>query len=266
MVRLEVNEMTTKNSLKFSAADWCFASRAGVGPEEYYAKLKELGFDAVEMVDPARRSAAKAAGLKILNLSGPGMAEGLNRLEHHKELLPKIKDCIEEAASEGIGAVIVFSGNRKGQFDCEGLLNCRTGLESVLPLAEAKGVEIHFEAFNIYDHVDYQADSSKYIFSLAKALKSPAFKALFDIYHMEMMGEVCAQVIPSAIAQIGHLHIAEAKTRTMPLAGGAIDYESIVKAALKAGYSRHWGMEFLPKGDVFAELKASKALFESYTK
>lgn len=258
--------MTAKNSMKFSAADWCFASKSGVGPDEYYGKLKALGFDAVEMVEPARRASAKAAGLKVLNLSGPGMADGLNRLENHKELLPKIKDSIEEAAAEAIGAVIVFSGNRKGQFDTEGLLNCRKGLEAVLPLAESKGVEIHFECFNVYDHVDYQADSSKYFLSLAKALKSPAFKGLYDIYHMEMMGEDAAAVIPGALGAIGHLHIAEAKTRTMPLAGGAIDYKPIVKAALKAGYSRHWGLEFLPKGDVFAELKASKALLEDFSK
>lgn len=35
-----------------------------------------------------RREAARAAGLKLLNLSGPGMTEGLNRIEHHASLLP----------------------------------------------------------------------------------------------------------------------------------------------------------------------------------
>jgi len=248
------------NAMKFSAADWCFAGKAGVEAEEYYEKLKQIGFDAVEMVEPARRAAAKAAGLKVLNLSGPGMTCGLNRLENHKELLPKIKDSIAEAAAEGIEAVIVFSGNRKGQFDSEGLRNCRAGIEAILPEAEAKGVEIQLEALNVYDHEDYQADSSRYMFSLVKAVKSPNFKALFDIYHLEMMGEDAAEAIAANVRSIGHLHLAEAKTRTMPLADGAIDYKRIVRATLDAGYSRHWGMEFIPCGDVFEELKASIAL------
>jgi hydroxypyruvate isomerase len=225
-----------------------------------------MGYSAVEMVDAARRAAARAAGLEILNISGLGKTEGLNRKEHHKELVPKIKACLEEAAGSGVGAVIAFSGSRKGQPDCEGLRNCRAALEEILPLAEAKSVEIHFEGLNIYDHEDYQADSPRYMFSLARALKSPSFKILFDIYHMEMMGEDCSGVLGSAanIPMVGHLHIAEAKTRTMPVARGAIDYARIVKAAVKAGYSRYWGMEFIPKGDVMAELAASKKLFESF--
>ncbi len=254
-----------RRSMKFSAADWCFAGKAGCGPEEYYAKLKGLGFSAVEMVEPSRRAAAKAAGLEILNLSGPGMADGLNRKENHKELVPKIKDCIEEAASCSIGAVILFSGSRKGQPDCEGLRNCRAALEELLPLAASRKVELHFEGFNVYNHEDYQADSSRYMFSLAKSLKSPFFKVLFDIYHMEMMGEDCASVLasPSNVAMVGHLHIAEAKTRTAPVPDGAIDYPRVVKAALKAGYSRFFGLEFIPQGDVFAELAAAKALLQA---
>ncbi len=252
-----------KLQMKFSVPDWCFFAAAKRSPEDYYGELKSLGFDAVEMVDPSRYAAAKAAGLKILNLSGPGMTEGLNRIEHHKELIPKIETCVEEAAANEIGAVIVFSGNRRGQFDSEGLLNCRKALERILPLAEAKGVEIHMEAFNVYDHVDYQADSSRYMFGLAKALKSKAFKALFDIYHMEMMGEDAVGVIPAFLPSIGHLHVAEARTRAMPVADGFIDYRRIVKAAIAAGYSRHWGLEFLPEGDVFAELKSAKELLSS---
>jgi hydroxypyruvate isomerase len=255
---------TSNTIMKFSAPDWCFAAKAGCDAAEYYSRLKEIGYDTVEMVTPARRASAMAVGLEILNLAGPGMTEGLNRKEHHAALIPQLREAVEEAAATGVKAVIVFSGNRAGQFDSEGLCNCRTGLDAVIPLAEARGVELHLEAFNIYDHADYQADSLRYLFSLVRAVNSPVFKALLDIYHMEMMGEDCASAIPSHLPLVGHLHVAAARTRTVPEAGGGIDYARIVKAAVKAGYAGHWGMEFLPRGEVFAELAQARTLFLKY--
>jgi len=255
---------TPTTAMKFSAPDWCFAAQAGCEAAEYYGRLREIGYDAVEMVEPARRAAAAAAGLKILNLAGPGMTVGLNRQENHPTLIPQIKAAIEEAAATGAKAVIVFSGNRAGQFDSAGQCNCRIGLDAVIPLAAARGVELHFEALNSYDHADYQADSLRYLFSLVKAVNSPVFKALLDIYHMEMMGDDCASAIPSFLPLLGHLHVAAIRTRTVPEAGGYIDYAWIVKAAVKAGYAGYWGMEFLPTGDVFAELAQARTLFLNY--
>jgi DNA polymerase-4 len=52
--------------------------------------------------------------LRILNMAGPGMTRGLNRREHHAELLPAIRDAIAHAAAHNIPMVIVFSGNRDG--------------------------------------------------------------------------------------------------------------------------------------------------------
>ena len=60
--------------MRLSAPDWCFV-RDGVDPVGYYRALRELGFSAVEMVDPSRWQAARDAGLAILNLSGPGKTE-----------------------------------------------------------------------------------------------------------------------------------------------------------------------------------------------
>ena len=78
-------------AIKISAPDWCFL-KAGIEPAKHYAKLKTIGYDAVEMVAPENRAAAVAAGLKVLNLSAPGMGKGLNHRENHGELLPAIGD------------------------------------------------------------------------------------------------------------------------------------------------------------------------------
>jgi len=105
----------------------------------YYAAVKSIGFSGVEMVDPSRWAAARAAGLEIVTMTAPGMTKGLNRREHHAELVPQIQDVIAQAAAENIPNVIVFSGNRDGQDDREGLANCRLALEGLADFAGRQG-------------------------------------------------------------------------------------------------------------------------------
>ena len=174
--------------ITLSVPDWCFYPKLG-DPVRYYETLKSLGVDGVEMVDPSRYTAARAAGLEILNLAGPGMARGLNRLEHHAELLPQLRDTFQHAHDHGIPLVIVFSGNRAGQPDEEGIENVRRGLEAVLPDAERLGVILGFEMLNSLDHVDYQADHGRYGFRLVERVNSPLLKLVYDIYHVEKMGD-----------------------------------------------------------------------------
>jgi hydroxypyruvate isomerase len=252
-------------SLKFSVADWCFFDQAGLAPSDFYGRLRDMGYDGVEMVAPERMSAACEAGLRIVNLTTfpDCMPRGLNRPEEHPRLLPRIREAMTEAATRNIGAVIVFSGNRMGQSDEEGLNHCRTALEALMPDAERLGVTLLLEVFNMYDHEDYQADNSRYAFNLARAVNSPRLKVLYDIYHMEMMGERVADVLVRNIDLVGHLHVAEAGNRSCPRPHGAIAYEQIVRAVTAVGYNGYWGMEFHPNGNPFPELDRAKTFFES---
>ena len=249
------------NKIKMSAPDWCFLGRSGMAPEKYYCELRNNGFTAVEMTEQKNRSLARSAGLEILNIGGPGMTKGLNRIENHKEIIPQIRSAIQEAKAEEIPAVIIFSGNREGQADAEGIKNCRTGIEQVIADAEKAGVILLFEMLNSFEHVDYQAYSSQYGFELVSTIKSENFKLLYDIYHMERMGEDAAKDITSNLDMIFHLHTAESPDRTIPLAAGKINYAEIVRKVMKAGYDGFWGMEFIPKGNVLEELKRTARMF-----
>jgi hydroxypyruvate isomerase len=249
------------NKIKMSAPDWCFLGKSGLEPEKYYCELRKMGFTAVEMTEKKNRTLACNAGLEILNMAGPGMTKGLNRIENHKEILPQIRSAIQEAKADKIPAVIIFSGNREGQADVDGLKNCRTGIEQVIGDAEKAGVILLFEMLNSFEHADYQADSSKYGFELVKTIKSKNFKLLYDIYHMERMGEDAAKDISANLDVIAHLHTAESPDRTIPLVAGKINYAEIVSKVRLAGYDGFWGMEFIPKGNVMEELKRTAKMF-----
>jgi hydroxypyruvate isomerase len=254
------------NPIKLSAADWCFYQKLG-DPERYYDIIKNLGIDGAEMVDPSRYAAARSAGLEIVTMSGPGMTVGLNRREHHPELIPQLRDAIQHAGENKIPILIVFSGNRAGQADADGIANCRRGFEAVLPEAERAGVVLGFEMLNTSDHPDYQAERGFFGFELTEAIDSPWFKLVYDIYHMERMGDDSAYDIVEHLPSVAHLHVAESPTRSVPLADGNIRHSQIVPAVVKAGYCGYWGLEYIPgKGDQsqlepLEELRQAIAMF-----
>jgi hydroxypyruvate isomerase len=244
----------------FSATDWSFfpkVSDAG----SYYDRLAGIGYDGVEMVNPLRWEKARAAGLQIVNISGPGMTTGLNRRENHTELLPALREVIATAGANGIPQVIIFSGNRQGQSDREGIMNCRIGIEAVLPDAVRHKVTLAFEMLNTTDHPDYQADHGAYGFELVRQIGSPWLKLVYDIYHMERMGDDSSRDIPANLSAIAHVHVAETPRRSRPCPAGNIDYTKIVRAVTKAGYAGFWGMEFIPDGDPLAELAEARDCF-----
>lgn len=241
---------------KFSITDWSFF-RADFSPEDYYNRLKSLGVSAVEMVPSDRWQVARSSGLQLLNMIGPGMEKGLNRRENHEQLLPEIKQSIDTASAAGIPHVIIFSGNREGQPDDEGIMQCIEGIEAVAPYAEAAGVKLLFEMFNSYDHVDYQADHGTYGFKITRSLQSSSVRVLYDIYHMLRMGDNVLRDMLDNIDVIGHIHVADVPNRTVLMENPTVNYKQIVKEVQAAGYQGYWGLEFLPGDDVFGEIEGA---------
>ena len=250
--------------LKLSAPDWCFF-RKEFKPEEYYRKLREIGYSAVEMAPPERWEALRGAGLELINIGAPGMETGLNNPDNHSSLIPEILNTINLASDNGIPQVIIFSGNRRGIADSAGLENCKLAVEKLLPVAQKKNVTLIFEMFNGFDHKDYQADNSKFGFDLVKSFNSENLKILYDIYHMHRMGENVISDITANLKYIAHLHVAGAPKRNFPDDTQETDYPAITAAVMKAGYNGYWGMEFITQSPL-EELERAAALWKEYCK
>lgn len=249
--------------IKLSAADWCFV-RPEDDPVDYYRKVKELGYLGIEMAAPERWSAVKETGLSLINIIGPGMQDGLNRIKNHARLIDEIGKLLEIAQMQKIDHVIIFSGNRAGQLDMEGLENTISALKQLARKAEATRVTLACEVLNSFDHEDYQADHSAYAFELVKAVSSPFVKVLYDIYHMGRMGENVRRDVLENLEFIHHLHVAGSPKRDFPGEGQEIDYPLLVRDIHRAGYRGYWGQEFIPGEDRFGELKRVADLFQSY--
>lgn len=241
------------SNLKQSAPDWCFYDEE-LGVEKYYARLKDIGYQGVEMLGADHRAAAKQAGLKIINFGAPGMQEGQNNPANHPQLIADTIKTIEEANRDEIEQVIVFSGNSNGQAQEEGIQNCIRAIEQYLPVAEKNGITLVFEMLNSDTHKDYQADNSAYGFAITGHFKSPNLKVIYDIYHMHCMGENVIVDITENLEFIGHLHLAGAPERNCTAFPNEIDYPAIVQAVIAAGYNGFWGQEFCVTTERWDEL------------
>jgi hydroxypyruvate isomerase len=120
----------------------------------------------------------------------------------------------------GIPYVVLFSGNRDGQPDAEGIRNCIAGIEQVVGDAAKAGVTLLFEMLNSFEHPDYQADSFQYGFEVVKRINSPALKVVYDINHMDRMGKDSIRDVPANLNLIAHLHVAESPARTSSATSG----------------------------------------------
>jgi hydroxypyruvate isomerase len=249
----------TQHTLHFSAPDWCFFPE-GTDPDAYYRALQTMGYEAVEMVPRARRAAARAAGLTVLNHAAPGMESGLNNRANHASLIAGIRKTILEAAEDDIPHVIIFSGNRVEGLD-DGFAACAEAIEQVLPDAQKAGRTLIFEMLNSFDHPGYEADHSAFGFDLAAHFDSPNLKVLLDLYHMQRMGEDPAALIRKHVQHIAHLHVAGSPKRDFPGPDQQIDYASCIRAAQAAGYEGFWGMEFIPGNDPMQELARAAETF-----
>ena len=188
----------------------------------------------------------------------------MNCLENHANLIPQIEELIQVAKTNEIEHIVIFSGNRDGQLDEEGLRNVIQAGKQLASAAERAGVTLALEVLNAHDHPDYQADHTAFAIGFARAISSPMVKVLYDIYHMARMGEDVITDMRTNTEYIAHLHVAGSPKRDFPGSQQEIDYEGVIKAAQEAGYSGYWGQEFLPSEDRFVELERVCQLFEQY--
>ncbi len=250
--------------LKQSVPEWCFF-KDGMDPLTVFTRLKAMGYAGLEMIAPARWEAAAKAGLPLVNLAAEGMQEGLNKPANRERLSASLRGSIAAAKARGIPMVIVFSGNRQGQADADGMKSCVEAFRGLAPAAEKEGVTLAFEMLNSIDHVDYMADSSRFGFELARAVGSPRFRVVYDIYHMQRMKEDVLKDILGNLDLICHLHIAGSPRRDFPGIRQEIDYARIVREVNAAGYAGYWGQEFPAAGaDPLNELEAALMLFNRY--
>jgi hydroxypyruvate isomerase len=240
--------------LRQSVARWCFS---GMPLDALCAAGREMGLAGIDLLDEAEWNVPKQYGLEcaIANGFGP-IARGFNRLDQHDALVAAGSAMIPRAAAAGVRRIVVFSGNRGGLSDGEGIANCITGLRRLMPLAEQHGVVLCMEMLNSrVDHKDYHADRTEWAAEVVRGVASPGFRLLYDVYHMQVMeGDVIA-TIRRYHDIIAHYHTAGVPGRNEIDDQQELNYRRIAQVIADTGYTGFVAHEFMPRRDPIASLR-----------
>ena len=142
--------------LNQSVCKWCYS----MSLEELCKHAKTMGIQSVELLGEKEWDVCKQHGLTCAVSNGPsGIVDGWNRIADHDRLVKESERLLPLVAAAKLPNMIVFSGNRRGLSDADGLVNCAQGLKRITKLAEDLGVTIVMELLNSKrDHRDYQCD------------------------------------------------------------------------------------------------------------
>jgi len=215
-----------------------------------------MGLKSIELLDEKEWKVPAKYGLTCAMANGPGpIHKGWNRVEQHDELVKASERMLPLVKDAGLPNMIVFSGNREGISDADGIKNCVAGLKRVTPLAEKLGVTLCLELLNSrVDHHDYQCDRTDWGVEVCKAVGSPRLKLLFDIYHVQIMEGDIIRRIRDNIAFIGHFHTGGVPGRREIDETQELNYRAIAKAIADSGYTGFVAQEFMPSRDPLTSL------------
>ncbi len=244
-----ITKSKLKGNINHSVCRWCYNS---LSLDELCEGAAEIGIKSIDLTTPDEWATLQKYGLTCAMAShkNQSLTEGFNHPEYHDRLIPMYLELVDQAADAGMANVIVFSGNRAGISDEQGLENCAVGLEKVVKRAQQKGVVIVMELLNSkINHKDYQCDHTPWGAALADKIGSPHFKLLYDIYHMQIMEGDIIHTIRDYKDYIAHYHTGGVPGRNEINDTQELNYPAIMQAIVETGYKGYVAQEFIPTYD-----------------
>ncbi len=244
-----------KGNIRHSVSKWCF----GMPLEEFCVECKAMGIEAIDLLDEKDWGVPLKHGMVCSLGNGPtSIGDGMNRLENHDRVVEACERLLPIAAANKVPSVMLFSGNRRGMSDEQGLENCTVGLKRVMPIAEKHGVTILMELLNSkVDHRDYMCDRSPWGVELVNRVGSERFRLLYDIYHMQIMEGDVIRTIRDHHQAFGHYHTAGNPGRNEIDDTQELFYPAICRAIVATGFKGYLAQEFIPRRNPMESLRQS---------
>ena len=238
-----------KGNINHSVCQWTYNF---LPLEELCQVVRKIGFNAIDLIAPKDWPTLQKYGIysSMCYINGKvSLTEGFNDKKFHDQLVKEYLDVIPMMVKAGYKNVICFSGNRNGMDDETGLKNCTDGLKQIMGLAEKNNVMVQMELLNSkVNHKDYMCDKTPWGVELCKAIGSPNFKLLYDIYHMQIDEGDVIRTIRDHHEYFGHYHTGGVPGRHEINETQELYYPAIMKAILQTGFKDYVAQEFIPTG------------------
>jgi hydroxypyruvate isomerase len=160
--------------------------------------------------------------------------DGLDRgVEHARKL-----GCPRIVLGSGIG----FPGMKRPQ-NLQRLIDV---FADAVQRTDDSGVTLVLEPVNTrVDHPGALLDRTADAVAVARAVGSPRFKILYDLYHSVTEGEDPATELANATGFVGYVQIADVPGRGEP-GSGSLDWNAQLSALRSSGYDGPIGLEYFP--------------------
>ena len=144
--------------------------------------------------------------------------------------------------------------------------NCVRALSELAASAIDEDINLLVEPLNTFvDHPGYWLDDAACAFEIIRAVNNPRVRILYDLYHMQAMGQDVQRDIRENLSLTGYFHAADYPGRHEP-GTGDMDYASILRLLDESGYRGTVGFEFSPAGSSEEALRTIHSLVESCVK
>jgi hydroxypyruvate isomerase len=175
---------------------------------------------------------------------------------HLEGFLNDVEEALVWAKKLTVPQVIVLAGNVQPGLSREAqhASMVQAGRRAA-DLAEAAEVTLILEPLNPkIDHEGYFLPDCTAGLAVVKAIDSPRFRLLFDVYHEYVQTDKTIPVIKDCVAFTTMFHVADAPGRHDP-GTGEMPWNEIYRTIGELGYSGYVALEYLPAGDQLASLK-----------
>ena len=246
--------------------------------EERLAKVVEAGYTNIELVGeyskwgPADFDRANAARKKlgIRFDATAGLKNGVANPAQRDALMEELRKALTPMETLDCPAMIVLSGNVvPGMSRAEQHQSCIDTLKKAAALVEGKqidgqSVRLLLECIDPEENPKYYLTSAAEGMEIVRAVNHPQVQFLYDLFHEQIAEGNLLEKLEKNIDVVGLIHVADVPGRHEP-GTGEINYANIYRKLAQLNYKHVVAMEFKPKGEPVAALRAAKEMVAKST-
>jgi hydroxypyruvate isomerase len=265
--------MPSKAQSPFKLSVMLWTLRPKYTAEQAIDLVAGAGYEGFELVDEDKKWSARnvtriRARMKQLGIvcdAMSGIETGFAEAGAAGRLANELTARMTDAERMDCRRIILLSGKRDNAMPREKQhAICVANLQRAGEVAARRGFELLLEPIDALENPPIYLTHVEEAFDIARAVNLSSVQVLYDFYHeqrgLSAGGGVAPLLAPlrGNVDLLGLVHVADVPGRHAP-GSGMIDYAAIYRELSRQGYRGWMAMEFLPTGDVTAELRKAAA-------
>lgn len=227
---------------------------------ERFQAAAKAGFNAVEIQFPYELGIEQIAQqlqryhlkLVLFNVDADTLLQGGEGLaavpEKQAQFCEAVAQTLDYARALNPEAINVLPGRCiNNERLPEYLSTFKNNLRYAADAFERIGVKTVFEAVNTFDMPGFMIHSGQQMLDVLNEINHPNLKLQYDLYHMQRMGEDCADFFDRHFDKIGHIQFADCPGRGEP-GTGQTDFGRLFDIIAQSDYRGWTGAEYKPSG------------------